>query len=260
MNTSPASIRTLIVDDEAPARVRLKDLLENDGDVGKIYEADHGEEAVRLIQEERPDLVLLDMQMPDLDGFGVVEAIGPEAMPLTVFVTAFGQHAVRAFEANALDYILKPFSDERMQAMLSRAKQRLLQMQMQSFGQNLVRAMAALPGIEGYQDRIAIKSDGITRFLNASEIDWIEAAGVYVMLHIGGKEFLHRRSLASMLLKLDPRRFVRVHRSAIVNIESIVQLEALSHGEFEATTKHGGRLRVSRTFRSLLERRLGESL
>lgn len=117
-----------------------------------------------------------------------------------------------------------------------------------------------LPGMERYQDRIAIKSDGITRFLKAGEIDWIEAAGVYVTLHVGGKEFLHRRSLASMLLKLDPRRFVRVHRSAIVNIESIVQLEALSHGEFEAATKHGGRLRVSRTFRSLLERRLGESL
>lgn len=260
MNTPPTSIRVLIVDDETPARLRLKDLLEKDSEIGRVYEADHGEEAVRLIQEERPDLVLLDIQMPDMNGLAVVEAVGPETMPLTVFVTAFDQHAVRAFESNALDYILKPFSDERMQAMLSRAKQRLWQMQFQSFGQNLMRAMAALPGTEGYQDRIAIKSDGITRFLDASEIDWIEASGVYVTLHTGGKEFLHRHSLASMLLKLDPRRFVRVHRSAVVNIESIVQLEALSHGEFEATTKHGGRLRVSRTFRSLLERRLGQSL
>jgi two-component system LytT family response regulator len=156
----------LIVDDEAPARVRLKDLLEKDSEIARVYEADDGEKAVRMIQEERPDLVLLDMQMPDLDGLGVVEAIGPEMMPLTVFVTGFGQHAVRAFEANALDYILKPFSDERMEAMLSRAKQRLWQMQIQSFGQNLMRAMAGLPGMEGYQDRIAIKSDGITRFLN----------------------------------------------------------------------------------------------
>lgn len=260
MNTSPASIRALIVDDEAPARLRLKDLLAKDIEVSEVSEADNGEEAVRLIQEEKPDLVLLDIQMPGLDGLGVVEVIGPEMMPLTVFVTAFDQHAVRAFEANALDYILKPFSDDRMQAMLSRAKQRLQQMQIQTFGQSLIRAMAELPGIEGYQDRIAIKSDGITRFLKATQIDWIEAAGAYVTLHVGGKEFLHRHSLASMLLKLDPRRFVRVHRSAVVNIESIVQLEPLSHGEFEATIKHEGRLRVSRTYRSLLERRLGERL
>lgn len=260
MNTSPASIRALIVDDEAPARLRLKDLLAKDTELVKVYEADNGEEAVRLIQEEKPDLVLLDIQMPGLDGLGVVEAVGPEVMPLTVFVTAFDQHAVRAFEANALDYVLKPFSDDRMQSTLARAKQRLRQMQLQSFGQSLLRAMSALPGIEGYQDRIAIKSDGITRFLSVTQIDWIEAAGAYVTLHVGEKEFLHRRSLASLLLNLDPRFFVRVHRSVVVNIDSIVQLEPLSHGEFEATTKHGGRLRVSRTYRSLLERRLGQTL
>ena len=122
-------------------------------------------------------------------------------MPLTVFVTAFDQHAVQAFEANALDYILKPFGDERMQSMLARAKQRLRQMQVQSFGQSLMRAMSALPGIEGYQDRIAIKSDGITRFLEATRIDWIEAAGAYVTLHVGDQEILHRHSLASLLLE-----------------------------------------------------------
>ncbi|MFZ0497783.1 MAG: LytTR family DNA-binding domain-containing protein [Steroidobacteraceae bacterium] len=260
MNTSPASLRVLMVDDEAPARLRLRDLLAKDIEVAEVYGADNGEEAVRLIQEERPDLVLLDIQMPGLDGLGVVEAIGPEMMPLTVFVTAFDQHAVRAFEANALDYILKPFGDERMQSMLARAKQRLRQMQVQSFGQSLMRAMSALPGIEGYQDRIAIKSDGITRFLEATRIDWIEAAGAYVTLHVGDKEILHRHSLASLLHKLDPHRFVRVHRSVVVNIASIVQLEPLSHGEFEATMKHGGQLRVSRTYRALLERRLGERL
>lgn len=260
MNTSPANIRALIVDDEAPARVRLKDLLTKDTEVLEIYEADNGEEAVRLIQEEKPDLVLLDIQMPGLDGLGVVEAVGPEAMPLTVFVTAFDQHAIRAFEANALDYVLKPFGDDRMQSMLSRVKRRLQQMQLEIFGQSLMRAMAALPGIEGYQDRLAIKSHGITRFLKVAEINWIEAAGAYVTLHVGDKEFLHRRSLASLVLKLEPHLFVRVHRSIVVNIECIVQLEPLSHGEFEVTMKHGERLRVSRTYRSLLERRLGEIL
>lgn len=260
MDTSPANIRALIVDDEAPARVRLKDLLTKDTEVLEIYEADNGEEAVRLIQEEKPDLVLLDIQMPGLDGLGVVEAVGPEAMPLTVFVTAFDQHAIRAFEANALDYVLKPFGDDRMQSMLSRVKRRLQQMQLEIFGQSLMRAMAALPGIEGYQDRLAIKSHGITRFLKVAEINWIEAAGAYVTLHVGDKEFLHRRSLASLVLKLDPHLFVRVHRSIVVNIECIVQLEPLSHGEFEVTMKHGERLRVSRTYRSLLERRLGEIL
>lgn len=260
MNTPQGKVRALIVDDEGPARVRLKDLLAKDVEVAEPYEADNGEEAVRLIQEESPDLVLLDIEMPGLDGLGVVEAVGPEAMPLTVFVTGFDRHAIRAFEKNALDYILKPFSDERMQAMLARAKQRLRQREMDSFAQSLGRAMSALPGIEGYQDRVAIKSDGMIRFVLTAQIDWIEAAGAYVTLHVGSKEYLHRQSLASMLLKLDPRRFVRVHRSTAVNIESIVQLEVLSHGEFEATLRHGERLRVSRTYRSLLERRLGESL
>lgn len=246
------------MDDEAPARLRLRDLLAKDAEVVAIHEAGNGEEAVRLIQEERPDLVLLDIQMPGLEGLGVVAAVGAEAMPLTVFVTAFDQHAVRAFETNALDYILKPFGDERMQSMLSRVKQRLRQMQVETFGQNLARAMSALTGMEGYQDRIAIKSAGITTFLPATQIDWVEAAGAYVTLHAGDRGFLCRRSLAS-LLRLDPRRFVRVHRSAVVNIESIAQLEPLSHGEFEITTKHGGHLRVSRTYRSLLERRLGET-
>ena len=130
MTTSPPSIRALIVDDEAPARLRLRDLLAKDAEVVAVHEADNGEEAVRMIQEERPDLVLLDIQMPGLDGLGVVEAVGPEAMPLTVFVTAFDQHAVRAFEGTRWN-ILKPFGDERMQSMLSRAKQRLRQMQVE---------------------------------------------------------------------------------------------------------------------------------
>jgi len=257
---SSIDIRVLVVDDEAPARLRIVDLLRKDPAITTILEASDGQAAVRSILQEKPDLVLLDMQMPELDGFGVIEAIGPELMPLTVFVTAYDEHAIRAFEANALDYLLKPFGDERMEATLTRVKTRLDDMHLREFGQSIVRTMGINSSLNHYLDRLAVKSDGITRFVRTSDIDWIEAAGVYVTLHVNRKELLHRSSLSDLMRSLDPVRFIRVHRSAAINIESILQLEPLSHGEFEAVLKNGSRTRVSRTYRTLLEQRLGQSL
>jgi Response regulator of the LytR/AlgR family len=253
-------IRALIVDDEAPARQRLRDLLAKDDHIGAILEAENGIAAVQMIQEQKPDLVFLDVQMPELDGLGVVEAVGAEEMPLTIFVTAYDQHAIRAFESNALDFLLKPFSDERLEAALARVKSRLDERTLRELGRRMLHMVSKAPPQVRRWDRLVVKSAGTTRFLRIAEIDWIEAAGVYVNLHAAGKEFLYRASLTDIAEKLDPQRFIRIHRSAIVNIESIVQLEPASHGEFEVVLKNGSRARVSRTYRAQLERRLGQSL
>jgi two-component system LytT family response regulator len=253
-------IQVLVADDEAPARQRLLDLLHKDPQVGRIAEAADGVEAVEAIESQHFDLLLLDVQMPELDGIGVIDAIGPEAMPLTIFVTAYDQHAIRAFEANALDYLLKPFSDERFEAAMARVKTRLDERSLREFGQRMMRLASAAPAGERRWDRLVIKSAGTTRFLRVADIDWIEAAGVYVNLHVAGKELLYRTALNELAERLDPKRFIRVHRSAIVNIESILQLEPLSHGEFDVVLKNGSRTRVSRTYRTLLEQRLGQPL
>ncbi len=254
-------IRVLVADDEAPARQRLIDLLRRDEQITSIAEATDGEEAVDVIEKQRPDLLFLDVQMPELDGLGVIDAIGAAAMPLTVFVTAFDEHALRAFEANALDYLLKPFSDERFEATMARVKSRLDERSIGEFGQRVMKMVAGAPAApERRLDRLVVKAGGTTRFVRAVDIDWIEAAGVYVTLHVGGKELLYRAALNDLAERLDPRRFVRVHRSALVNLESIVQLEPMSHGEFEAVIKNGSRTRVSRTYRALLEKRLGQPL
>jgi two-component system LytT family response regulator len=229
--------------------------------VGTILEACNGEDAFELIRDHHADLVFLDVQMPELDGLGVIEAVGVAEMPLTVFVTAYDQHAIRAFEANALDYLLKPFSDERFEGALGRAKARLEERSLLEFGQRVMKMVSAAPANSDRRwDRLVVKSGGSTRFVRVVDVDWIEAAGVYVNLHVAGKEFLYRTALNDLADRLDPRRFVRVHRSAIVNIESIVQLEPISHGEFDVVLRNGSRARVSRTYRAQLEKRLGQPL
>jgi len=253
-------IRVLVVDDETPARRRLIDLLRRDARIATILEAADGLAAVETIQQQRPDLLFLDVQMPELDGLGVVDAIGCAQMPLTVFVTAYDQHAIHAFEANALDYLLKPFSDERFEATMARAMARLDELSIREFGRRMMKMVHAAPPTDQRWDRLVVKSGGTTRFIRVTDIDWIEAAGVYVNLHVGGKELLYRAALNDLVDKLDPRRFVRVHRSAVLNIESILHLEPISHGEFDAVLKNGSRTRVSRTYRLQLEKRLGQTL
>ena len=253
-------LHVLVVDDEAPARQRLIDLLQNDEEIAGVLEAGDGQAAVEIIEREALDLVFLDVQMPELDGLAVMEAVGADAMPLTVFVTAYDQHAIRAFEANALDYLLKPFSDERFEAALARAKVRHDERSLREFGRRVMRMVSAGSTSRSYLDRLVVKSAGSTRFIRATDIDWIEGAGVYVNLHVLGKELLYRASLQELADRLDPVRFIRVHRSAIVNIDSILELRPIFHGEFEVVLKDGHRARVSRTYRAQLEKRLGQSL
>src|SRR6185312_1008850 len=218
-----------------------------------------GLSAVQIIQTRRPDLVFLDVQMPERNGLEVIAEVGAERMPLTVFVTAYDTHAIQAFEANAIDYLLKPFSDERFEMPMARASIRMDERSLREFGRRILRMVSA-PARDLPLDRLVVKSGGSTRFVRVADIDWIEAAGVYANLHIGGKEHLYRAALNELAERLDPVRFVRVHRSEIVNIESIVHLEPISHGEFEVLLKDGSRSRISRTYRSQLERRLGQPL
>ena len=170
------------------------------------------------------------------------------------------QHAVRAFEANAIDYLLKPYSDERQEAAMARARQRLNERSVFEFGQRMLRLTTRSPQQRRMLDRLVVKSGGTTRFVRVADIDCIEAAGVYVSLHVAGKKLLYRATLQELVTRLDAMRFVRVHRSAVVNIESIVQLEPRSHGEFDVVLRHGSRSRVSRTYRAQLESRLGQPL
>ena len=254
------ALSVLVVDDEAPARQRLMELIRRDSKATVILEAADGVTAVEKIRIDEPDLVFLDVQMPELNGVGVIAKVGAPNMPLTVFVTAFDQHAIRAFEVNALDYLLKPFSDERFEAALARAKARLAEVQMGELGENMLRALAEGNPVGRYLDRLVVKSDGTTRFVKVGEIESIEGAGVYVTLHVAGKELLYRGTLNDLSEALDPVRFVRVHRSAMVNIDYTIQLEPISHGEFEILLKSGRRVRVSRTYRSVLENRLKQPL
>jgi len=253
-------LRVLVVDDEGPARQRLIDLLKKDSQVGAVLEAVNGKAAVETLGREVLDLVFLDVQMPELDGLQVIETVGAEAMPLTVFVTAYDKHAIRAFEAHALDYLLKPFSDERWEAALARAKTRHNELRIREFGRSVLQMLTARSQTRRCLDRLVVKGSGTTRFIRVADIDWIEGAGVYVNLHVAGKELLYRSALNELAGRLDPMRFVRVHRSTIVNIDSVLELQPISHGEFEIILKDGHRSRVSRTYRLELEKRLGQSL
>lgn len=250
----------LVVDDEAPARRRLLQLLRKDSDVGETLEASDGISAVDIIQEERPDLVFLDVRMPQLDGFGVIQSLGDGGMPYTVFVTGYDAYAVRAFDADAADYLVKPFGDARFAQAMTRVKSRIHSRAIAQLGPHVSKAVSETTRTEGLWDRLVVKSGGITRFVMAREIDWIESADVYVNLHVRDKEILYRAPLRELVARLDPSQFVRIHRTAVVNIERIQHLEPISHGDFEVLMKDGSRLQLSRRFRPELEKRLGQSL
>jgi len=266
MKSQPRSFTALVVDDEAPARRRLADLLSGDREVGRILEAQNGLAATALIQEERPDIVFLDVQMPGVDGFGVIDALGAENMPLTVFVTAYDKFAIQAFETEAIDYLLKPFTDERYARTMARVKKRLDDLRdggaddPNSFGPELIRLAArrAEPGAIWHW--MVVRSRNATHLVMTEEIDWIEAAGMYVTLHTEGREYLYRAGLGTVVDRLDPFNFVRIHRSSIVNLKSVAYLERRSHGEFEVVLKNGKRLLLSRSYRAEVEAKLGQSL
>ena len=260
MDAPKRKVRTLVVDDEPLARQSLRILLEGDPQVELIGEAGSGREALALIRRESPDLVFLDIQMPELDGFGVLEQIEAAELPVVVFVTAFDKYALRAFEYHALDYLLKPFDDARFEKTLRRAKEQVEQREIKELSRRLI---ALLEGREGqtvsaptqpqYLSRLLIKSAGRVSFLKTEEIDWIGAEDYYVKLHVGRKSHLLRETMNDMEAKLDPARFVRIHRSTIVNVERIRELHQHFNGEYLVVLQDGTELKLSRSRREQLQ-------
>jgi two-component system LytT family response regulator len=250
-------IRTLIVDDEPLARRGIRAQLAEEASVLIIGECGNGREAVAVIQEQKPDLVFLDVQMPELDGFGVLEAIGVELMPAVIFVTAYDKYALRAFEVHALDYLLKPFDGERFLLALQRARAQIERRSISDLSQRLQSLIDDLKTNQKYAERIVIKSAGRVFFLSVEEIDWIEAADNYVRLHAKGDAHLLRETMSSLEKRLDPSEFLRVQRSTIINVRRIKDLRPLFHGEYEIRLKDGTRLASGRGYRDNLQELFG---
>lgn len=255
-----SSLRVLIADDEAPARRVLARLLAAHHDIQVVAECGDGADTALRIRDQRPELIFLDVKMPELDGFEVIERVGVDAMPPVVFVTAFDCFATRAFDVHALDYLVKPFSDARFEATLARARQRLAEMDAPRLAaelRSLLDARRSTPDETASLQRFLVKLGNRTSIIAASEIDWIEAHGYYVTLHVGGAAHLHRQAISSLEAELDPRAFARIDRSAIVNLARVRELRRRSDGRWVARLADGIELPVSRRRREQLLQRLG---
>lgn len=244
-------IRTLIVDDELLARNRLRQLLESEPDIELIGECTDGRNAVSTIQKTKPDLLFLDIQMPELDGFGVVEAIGASCTPIVVFVTAYDKFAVRAFEMHAVDYVLKPFDRERFQKALRRAAEQVKHRERSELVERQAALIAELKSPKT-ADRLAVKSGSHIVWVKLDDVDWISAADNYAELHTGPKSHLLRETLAALEKRLTADKFVRISRSVIVNIQRIKELRRLFYGGYELTMQDGTKLTLSRRHRDRL--------
>jgi two-component system LytT family response regulator len=269
----PEQLMTVLVaDDEPLARRRLVRLLRAERGVRVVAECKGGVSAVEQIRALSPDLVFLDIEMPDLDGFGVIAEIGAPAMPSVVFVTAFDEYAIRAFSVRAMDYLLKPFDAERLSASIERARTRWVETQHQSYpGEERLRqllsellgggrdATEGLRHAPRYHERVAVKTNGATRIIQIGEVDWFETDGNYIRLHVGKSSYLIRNTAARLQEELDPRYFARIHRRYIVNIDRVVGLEPWFGGDAVVVLRDGTKLRLSRNFReSFLARMLSD--
>src|SRR6476659_3467806 len=245
MTDSPL-IRVLLVDDEPLARDMLREMLQGDPQVQIVGESCNGREALEAIRTESPDLIFLDVQMPEVGGFEVLASLQKEKIPYVIFVTAYDQYAVRAFEVQALDYLLKPFDQERFDVSWQRAKAQLLRDRNGGMDQRILTLLQV------------IKAAGRIYFLETNEIDWIEAEGNYVSVHSAKKTHLLRETISSLEAQLDPKKFVRIHRSSIVRLDFIQELQPWFHGEYRVILKDGTQLTLSRNHRDKLQEALGK--
>ncbi|NKB87089.1 MAG: response regulator [Acidobacteria bacterium] len=250
-------ISVLVVDDEAPARANVVSLLEGDSEFVVVGEARDGKEAIDMVHALRPDIMVLDVQMPECDGFDVIEALPANESPAVIFVTAFDDFAVRAFETNAVDYLVKPFSEARLRAALERARERLGQDAKASFDA-LVHQVRS--GATDYLLRLAVPDGEATRLLDVDQVDWIEAVDYYARIHSADATHLLKSSLTRLESQLDPSRFVRIHRSTIVNLDRIDRLAPWRGGSYAVLLQDGTRLTLSRRRRSALEAALGQAI
>jgi two-component system LytT family response regulator len=255
-------LTVIVADDEKLARRRLVRLVEETGEAEVVAACAGGRDAVEQTIARQPQLLFLDVQMPDLDGFGVLRGVAGKASPATVFVTAFDQYAVRAFDVHAVDYLLKPFDTARFRDAFARAKERLSS-RARGADDERFRALLAdyaagvQPGTKEPLDRVAVRVDGVLKIVRVADVDWWETDGNYVRLHVGGASHLIRSTAASIEPQLDPRAFIRIHRRYIVNVERIVEVQPWFAGDAVAVLRNGAKLRVSRTYRERLHARLG---
>ena len=254
------TLRALVVDDETLARKALLRLLKNESGINVVGQCADGESAVETIRRLQPDLVFLDVQMPEMDGFRVVETIGVEQMPMTIFVTAFDRYALNAFDVNAVDYLLKPFAPDRLSRALERVRDRALGRQDKETAQRLFSLLERTRSQTDYVQRLTVSVNGRIIFVPVADIDWIGAEGNYVRLHIARRSHDVRETMQSLAEKLDPRNFIRIHRSTIVNVQRIREIQPWFQGGHIVMLQSGEELRMSRYQRDAVERLLGKGI
>ena len=244
-------IRTIVIDDEPLARDRLLKLLRAEPEIEIVGEAKNGREGVELIRQTKPALAFLDVQMPELDGFGVLAALAPEERPAVVFVTAFDKFALKAFEVHAMDYLLKPFDKQRFQTALRRVLQQLERAQPAQLNEQLSALLSELRPSPS-SDRLAVKGEGRVVFVKIADLDWVEAADNYVSLHVGKETHLLRETMTNLEQRLPHQQFIRISRSNMVNIDRVKELQPLFHGEYAVILRDGTKLTLSRSHRDKL--------
>ena len=254
--TDSSHVRVLLVDDELLARDLLREMLKSDSQVEIVGESVNGQEALEAIRLHSPDLIFLDVQMPGVGGFELLEALGKDA-PHVIFVTAYDQYAVRAFEVNALDYLLKPFDQERFDVAWQRARAQLMRERNGGADQRILALLEEIKAGNKYLERLVIKGGGRIYFLETADIDWIEAEGNYVSVHSAKKSHLLRETISSLESQLDPKKFVRIHRSSIVRLDHIQELQPWFHGEYRIILHDGTQLTLSRNYKEKLQAALG---
>jgi two-component system, LytTR family, response regulator len=246
-------IRTVIVDDEALAREKVRQLLAAEADTEVVAQAADGRQAVAAIRTHAPDLVFLDVRMPGLDAFGVIEEIGAENFPPVIFVTAYDDYALKAFDVNAVDYLLKPVGRPRFQRALERARQQRQAPEPAALAQQLAALLADVRSGEQCLERLLIRSGDRLVLVRVEDIDWIDGAGNYLKLHSGKSTYLLRHTLGGLEARLDARKFLRIHRSTIVNVDRIAELQSSFSGDYVVILRDGTRLALSRTYRGKIE-------
>jgi two-component system, LytTR family, response regulator len=252
-------VRVVIADDERLARQKLRLLLGSEPQITLLAECQDGRQTVAAIRAFHPDLLLLDIQMPDLDGFQVLQEISPHEMPAIIFTSAYDQYAIRAFEAHALDYLLKPFDQGRLHHAIERARQEILKSESRDITNRLLELLSQMrpgmvPPIAELQQRLVIKAKGRVVFLNLDEIDWVEAAANYVRLNAGKESYVLRETISRTAERLNPNQFIRIHRSTIVNVHKIKELIPVNSGEYVVVLRNGKELSCSRGYRAILQR------
>lgn len=258
--TNARRIRALVVDDEPLAREMIREMLEDDPEVEIVGECSNGREAIEAIKLENPDLVFLDIQMPELGGFEVLESFDQQTAPYIIFVTAFDQYAVRAFEVHAFDYLLKPFDEERFDAAWQRVKEQIKLDQTGERDRHILELLEELKSGPRHLERLVIKNGGRVFFINVQDVYCIESEGNYVRVYDNQKGYLLRETISNLEEQLDPKQFRRIHRSAIVKIDKIKEMQPWFHGEYRIIMENGKQLTLSRNYRSNFQRAVGNTI